>query len=561
MAEAWKAEFVCTVPSTFARGEAAGRLASAVSVSRTSPTAPAPRIMPLRRLSKGSAASAADGRVEAAPRARKPVPIQGRSESDEGLSAEMTTTRAHRPARSQSQAREMAAVVPAQAALMCRFGPRAPTSSASCELAMTSSLKRSLRLNSYRGAPPPSPPPLTPLAAAAGAPFAPAAADFAPAGEAPAAASKSTTGSPASKPAQRSRRACRAGGSRRVACASSSSARERLAAPVARANPSVMKRESSSTSESRAGKEAAKMTPVSSRCLLSSLHGLSRPLEPGRGAPEPQPTPPPAPAAAAWKFGSEAERRCRFAEEGGPSTRPASCSAWRPAPMARAYVVSSVSTIRGSTPKSAARSNPPIRDAICTTSCSAESGRRSRSPVGLLETWTTFLASWAWTSGRGRGSIRLSPRSRACRFVESKTRRPLALLGSPTEMPLTKLSPRCSPSARTRRASASDAGLVSAVPVSSRLLLTAFAAVASTGGGQAVEAVGSAAREHSISFIAFGGGLHPRSFDHIRKATTTPTVAIVAATSNALTGNGGCGPSTPAGGGSEHSINSLGGGG
>ena len=36
-----------------------------------------------------------------------------------------------------------------------------------------------------------------------------------------------------------------------------------------------------------------------------------------------------------------------------------------------------------------------------------------------------------------------------------------------------------------RRASASDAGLVSAVPVSSRLLLTAFAAVASTGGGQA----------------------------------------------------------------------------
>mmetsp|Transcript_39510 Transcript_39510/g.127862 ORF Transcript_39510/g.127862 Transcript_39510/m.127862 type:complete len:304 (+) Transcript_39510:562-1473(+) len=303
MAEAWKAEFVCTVPSTFARGEAAGRLASAVSVSRTSPTAPAPRIMPLRRLSKGSAASAAEARVEAAPRARKPVPIQGMSESDEGLSAEMTTTRAHRPARSQSQAREMAAVVPAQAALMCRFGPRAPTSSASCEFAMTSSLKSSLRLNSYRvpatrGAPPPSPAPLTPLAAAAGAPFAPTAADFAPAGEAPPAASKST-GSPASRPAQRSRRACRAGGSRRMACASSSTARERLAAPVARANPSVMKRESSSTSESRAGKEAAKMTPVSSRSLLSSLHGLSRPLEPGRGAPEPQPTPPPAPAAAA----------------------------------------------------------------------------------------------------------------------------------------------------------------------------------------------------------------------------------------------------------------------
>jgi len=86
--------------------------------------------------------------IEAAPSARKPMPTHGIKCSDDGLSAEMTTTRRHLPQRIQSIAREMAAVVPAHAALMCRFGPRALTISASCELAITSSLKSSLRLYS-----------------------------------------------------------------------------------------------------------------------------------------------------------------------------------------------------------------------------------------------------------------------------------------------------------------------------------------------------------------------------------------------------------------------------
>ena len=49
----------------------------------------------------------------------------GRRCSEVGLSAEITTTRRHRPARIQSVASEMAAVVPAHAALMCKLGPRA----------------------------------------------------------------------------------------------------------------------------------------------------------------------------------------------------------------------------------------------------------------------------------------------------------------------------------------------------------------------------------------------------------------------------------------------------
>eukprot|EP00966_Prymnesium_polylepis_P250808 5799417-Prymnesium_polylepis.1 len=65
--------------------------------------------MPLRLLSKGSAASATSGLIDAAPSARKPMPTHGIRCSDDGLSAEMTTTRRQRPLRIQSMARASAA--------------------------------------------------------------------------------------------------------------------------------------------------------------------------------------------------------------------------------------------------------------------------------------------------------------------------------------------------------------------------------------------------------------------------------------------------------------------
>jgi|LauGreDrversion4_1035100.scaffolds.fasta_scaffold70718_1 hypothetical protein len=53
------------------------------------------------------------------------MPTHGSKWSELGLSAEMTTTRLQRPVRIQSTASEMAAVVPAHAALIWRLGPRA----------------------------------------------------------------------------------------------------------------------------------------------------------------------------------------------------------------------------------------------------------------------------------------------------------------------------------------------------------------------------------------------------------------------------------------------------
>ena len=69
------------------------------------PPRPTPMIMPCRRRSNGSAASSTTSSVAAAPLARKPDPVQGRSVSEATSSAEMTTTRRQRPARIQSSAR------------------------------------------------------------------------------------------------------------------------------------------------------------------------------------------------------------------------------------------------------------------------------------------------------------------------------------------------------------------------------------------------------------------------------------------------------------------------
>eukprot|EP00962_Isochrysis_galbana_P050549 scaffold21940_cov122-Isochrysis_galbana.AAC.3 len=56
-------------------------------------------------------------------------------------------------------------------------------------------------------------------------------------------------------------------------------------------------------------------------------------------------------------------------------------------------------------PNSSVRSKCPIREASCTTSCSAESGLRTRSPAGPLDTCTTFRSSCAVNSAVGTGPI------------------------------------------------------------------------------------------------------------------------------------------------------------
>src|SRR6056297_3096966 len=62
------------------------RRATAASVSNTIPIAPAPRTRPVRRLSKGIAASATVAAIDAAPNARNPDPSQGINTSPEALS-------------------------------------------------------------------------------------------------------------------------------------------------------------------------------------------------------------------------------------------------------------------------------------------------------------------------------------------------------------------------------------------------------------------------------------------------------------------------------------------
>ena len=73
------------------------RRATAASVSSTMPIAPAPSTNPLRRLSNGRAASATEEEMEAAPKARNPLPNQGIRTSPEALSDAMMTRRSHRP--------------------------------------------------------------------------------------------------------------------------------------------------------------------------------------------------------------------------------------------------------------------------------------------------------------------------------------------------------------------------------------------------------------------------------------------------------------------------------
>lgn len=67
------------------------------SVSSTIPMPPAPSNIPLRRASKGSAASDASEAMLAAPSARNPFPIHGRRASPEASSPAITTMRSHRP--------------------------------------------------------------------------------------------------------------------------------------------------------------------------------------------------------------------------------------------------------------------------------------------------------------------------------------------------------------------------------------------------------------------------------------------------------------------------------
>mmetsp|Transcript_17879 Transcript_17879/g.56076 ORF Transcript_17879/g.56076 Transcript_17879/m.56076 type:complete len:229 (+) Transcript_17879:804-1490(+) len=148
MAAPWKAELAKRVARRRQRG-----LTRAVSRwarrSTTRPQAAAPRIMPERRASKGRTAEATSGATVAAPRALKPLPSQGMRASPEASSPETTTTRSQRPRAMRSLARAIACVVPAQAALVWRLGPRAPTSWASWALARTSTLKRNLRSKAY----------------------------------------------------------------------------------------------------------------------------------------------------------------------------------------------------------------------------------------------------------------------------------------------------------------------------------------------------------------------------------------------------------------------------
>jgi hypothetical protein len=189
---------------------------------------------------------------------------------------------------------------------------------------------------------------------------------------------------------------------------------------------------SSSISESSAGKDAAKMTPVSSRCSCRSLR----------------------------LAGASPSSSVRAAMS------PALSSARRPAATASAYVVSSVSATFGSMPNSLIRSNSPMHDATLITSCTVCSGRRCRVPSGPLTTCTMLLSSCACSAAAGSGPIRLSPRMMLSRFSSLKTARPLTAFGSPTETPVTWMSPRCSPSARTRSTTAKADATMSAAGAS-----------------------------------------------------------------------------------------------
>lgn len=286
MADAWYAELACRTPSTVTgaisarAGRPTGPLA-ARSVSRTRPTAPAPRSIPHRRLSKGSAASATLALVHAAPSARKPMPTQGKRCSELGLSADMMMTRRQRPERSQSQPSAMAAVVPAHAALMCRFGPRAWMISASCEFAITSSLNRSLRLNSYD--------PAVESVAASDA----ATCCWASHAESSDSRTTSSLAAPLLPPPL-SAAAAAAACWPLTSCLSSSSHRRRESACALQSRAAIALA-SSSTSESSAGKLAAKTTPVSSRSSRASFHpadaladpvgALAGPVHPGQCTP------------------------------------------------------------------------------------------------------------------------------------------------------------------------------------------------------------------------------------------------------------------------------------
>ena len=70
------------------------------------------------------------------------------------------------------------------------------------------------------------------------------------------------------------------------------------------------------------------------------------------------------------------------------------------------------------------------------------------------------------SAAAGSGPIRLSPRMMLSRFSSLKTARPLTAFGSPTETPVTWMSPRCSPSARTRSTTAKADATMSAAGAS-----------------------------------------------------------------------------------------------
>ena len=124
----WNALLAVRVANKSASGVTPLALAAS-GRSSTRPTAPAPRMVPLRRLSNGSAACSTSPSVVAAPLA-KSLNNQGIMVSLVTLSAPITTTRRQRPSRIQSSARAMACIVDAQALLMRVLGPRAPMNSA-----------------------------------------------------------------------------------------------------------------------------------------------------------------------------------------------------------------------------------------------------------------------------------------------------------------------------------------------------------------------------------------------------------------------------------------------
>ena len=125
------------------------RRSADAAASTTIAAAPMPRIMPWRRRSNGTAASATMSSVAAAPEARNPAPIHSSSRSLVTSSPDTITTRSQRPARIQSSATATACVVLAQAELTCVFGPRAPMYSANCEWPIDSAWNRNLRSNWY----------------------------------------------------------------------------------------------------------------------------------------------------------------------------------------------------------------------------------------------------------------------------------------------------------------------------------------------------------------------------------------------------------------------------